>query len=87
MYNAESRKVEKRSKSKGDTEKGIAQMGANAANAMIPPTGEGERHGISAGENGDEDEEPQLSLMTSLILLAGSTAFVALCAEYMVSSM
>lgn len=38
------------------------------------------------GDGDDDDEEPQLHFLVALATLAGSTAIIALCAEYMVDS-
>ncbi|KAI9784850.1 MAG: hypothetical protein M1816_000695 [Peltula sp. TS41687] len=78
MYNTPSPKAEKRGKAKGEPEKAPAQMDAGMAGAM------GGRPPVQDDDEGAE--EPQLSLWTAIILLAVSTVFVALCAEFMVSS-
>lgn len=80
MYNASSPKAQKRSEAKGEREKAETQMDAGMAGAMggRPPVRDDEDEG---------PEVPQLSLWTAIILLAIATVFVALCAEFMVSSM
>ena len=84
MYNAPSKKVEKRSKKvgKGDASKGIAQIGAGISATM---------GGQASQENPtqeleEEGEQPQLSKWVALITLAISTTLVAICAEFMVDS-
>ncbi|BCS30228.1 hydrogen/calcium exchanger domain-containing protein [Aspergillus puulaauensis] len=81
IYNAPSQKAEKiRQKvSEGDASRGIAQIGHMSA--------------ALAGSNkpsfqnpDDVEEEPQLHIWVAILTLAISTAFVALCAEYMVNS-
>lgn len=89
MYNAKSEKVPKRwSKLEdGAVQRGIATMGAGTAASMGGGVNQANLIQKRAGEGDDDDEEtPQLSLAGALVTLAGSTAMVALCAEYMVSS-
>ena len=43
-------------------------------------------HAHIYNENQEDDEEPQLSLIMSLVLLAASTVAVAFSAEYLVGS-
>ena len=53
------------------------------------PEAEAEREGQGEGAAGDDEgaeDEPELTLVFALALLAGSTALVALCAECLVSS-
>ena len=83
MYNAPSLKVDKRRTKVegGDATKRLATMGAGISATM---------GGSAAQENPsrepEEKEEPQLSIWVAVLTLAISTAFVALCAEYMVDS-
>lgn len=83
MYNKPSQKVEKRRTKveDGDAKKGIAQIGAGLSATM---------GGQSAQETPvhepDDAEEPQLSIWVAIFMLAASTALVAICAEFMVSS-
>ncbi|THC99366.1 hypothetical protein EYZ11_001178 [Aspergillus tanneri] len=83
MYNQPSPKVEKRRQkiTGGDASRGIAQIGKMSA--------------TMAGQNAqqmqlqdpeDEPEQPQLSIWVAFLTLGISTAFVALCAEFMVDS-
>jgi Ca2+:H+ antiporter len=79
IYNAPSQKAEKiRQKvSVGDASRGIAQIGhmsAALAGSDKP----------SFQNPDDAEEEPQLHIWVAVLTLAISTAFVALCAEYMV---
>ncbi|KAI9800253.1 MAG: hypothetical protein M1833_003367 [Piccolia ochrophora] len=82
MFSEASQKGTKRQKNKGEAHQGIAQMGAGLAGTAGGETGR------EAGYKGDEDdvELPQLSVLSALITLGASTALVALCAEFMVSS-
>ncbi|KAI9786027.1 MAG: hypothetical protein M1835_003196 [Candelina submexicana] len=88
MYNEPSQKVGKR-KQKGKVEEGattamMAQMGGSlSASAGGQNIQESSYHEPKKDE---EKEEPQLSLFGAIIALAVSTALVAICAEFMVSS-
>lgn len=84
MYNKPSEKVEKRTKKveKGDTTKGMAQIGAGISASM----GGQMTQETPVQEQEDEGEQPQLGKWVAVATLAISTAFVALCAEYMVDS-
>ncbi|KAL4786797.1 Sodium/calcium exchanger protein-domain-containing protein [Aspergillus varians] len=80
IYNAPSQKSEKRRQkvSEGDASRGIAQIGHMSAalggsNQVLLQTP-------------DDEEEPQLHIWVAVLTLAISTAFVALCAEFMVNS-
>ena len=83
MYNKPSQKVEKRRTKveDGDAKKGIAQIGAGLSATM---------GGHSAQETPvhepDDTEDPQLSIWVAVFTLGASTAFVAICAEFMVNS-
>ncbi|KAL2853458.1 putative sodium/calcium transporter [Aspergillus pseudoustus] len=83
IYNAPSQKSEKRRQkvSEGDTSRGIAQIGHMSA-AMAGS------HQVSLQNSNpdDEPEEPQLSVFVALLTLCISTAFVGICAEFMVDS-
>ena len=82
MYNAPSPKNDKRSMgklSKGEANKGIAQVGA-----LIGASAGGENAVKPVGQ--DEGEEPQLSFWVAIFTLGASTVLVALCAEYMVDN-
>ncbi|KAI9822956.1 MAG: hypothetical protein M1826_000338 [Phylliscum demangeonii] len=84
-FNKTSKKVEKRKKEKGSALKGMVQVGATMACSV---------HGHDLGvkwdqkhdDDDDHDGEPRLSVLTSVLVLAISTTLVALCAEYLVSS-
>lgn len=82
IYNTPSEKTEKRTKkvSGGDASKGMANIGAGVSAAM------GGAAAPTSPVEADEGEQPQLSKWVAVITLAISTAFVALCAEYMVDS-
>ncbi len=88
MYNEPSQKVGKR-KAKNAVEQGastamMAQMGGHlSATAGGHNTQE---KSFREPEKEEEKEEPQLSLLGAIITLAVSTALVAICAEFMVSS-
>ena len=82
MYNAPSRKAERRSKGKSEVAAGIPHVDHVGDSS----SGRSEEDaGIIVAE--DEPEEPQLRRPAAIILLAVATALVALCAEFMVSSM
>ncbi|KAJ5674205.1 Vacuolar calcium ion transporter [Penicillium macrosclerotiorum] len=83
MYNAPSQKVEKRSKSEGDANRGIAQIGKMTATTM---GGRGAAQEVQFHDPEDEDEQPQLTLWVAGLTLCVSTALVAVCAEFMVDS-
>ncbi len=82
MYNEPSKKVEKRSKKSGEASRGIAQIGAGAARSM----GGFNAQGLNVQDADEEPEEPQLSIYTAMATLGISTVLVAVCAEFMVSS-
>ncbi|KAJ0417000.1 Sodium/calcium exchanger protein-domain-containing protein [Aspergillus carlsbadensis] len=81
IYNAPSQKSEKRRQkvSEGDASRGIAQIGHMSA-AMAGS------HQVSMQDPDDEVEEPQLSVFVAILTLCISTAFVGICAEFMVDS-
>ena len=100
MYNEPSKKVERRRRKKesgaaatGAVEKGVAHVGAAsaalggqaAANQDIldpkdrPPSS-------STASDDEEKEQPQLFIWIAVLTLCVSTAFVGLCAEFMVDS-
>ena len=81
MYNAPSRKGDKR-KAKpgaGDANKGFAQVGAGLSVGI----GGANTQGTAMREPEEEKEQPQLHLITALLTLGISTAFVGICAEFM----
>ena len=91
MYNAPSQKAPKKPSSKkeaGDMMRGLATIGAGTGAAAAG--GEINRANIMRhdpeGEDEDEGETPQLSIVSAVVTLAISTVFIALCAEYMVSA-
>ncbi|KAE8144692.1 sodium/calcium transporter [Aspergillus avenaceus] len=83
IYNEPSPKVEKRRVKigEGDASRGIAQIGKMSATMA----GHNAQQ-LKLQDPDDEPEEPQLSIWVAVLTLAISTAFVALCAEYMVDS-
>lgn len=86
MYNEPSQKTPKRSSGKkeaGDATKGIAMIGA-ASGAASAGGGINRENLVQEAE--EEEETPQLTRLGAVITLAISTVFIALCAEYMVSS-
>ncbi|EMC91915.1 hypothetical protein BAUCODRAFT_39061 [Baudoinia panamericana UAMH 10762] len=86
MYNAPSQKSPKKPNGKkepGETLKGLATMGAGTAAAAA---GGEVNKGNLVHEEEEEEDEPQLTVIGALCTLGGSTVLVALCAEYMVSS-
>ncbi|KAK5141787.1 hypothetical protein LTR04_002466, partial [Oleoguttula sp. CCFEE 6159] len=83
MYNEPSQKVAKRKQTKvkeGETISALARMGGHAAAHV---GGEVQQKSPMQDE---EAETPQLSVIGAVLTLAISTTLVALCAEYMVSS-
>ena len=82
MYNRPSQKVERRSAKveEGDASRGIAQIGKMSA---APLVGQNPDH-MKMEDLDDEPEEPQLSITVAVLTLIISTAFVAVCAEFMV---
>ncbi|KAJ9483895.1 hypothetical protein VN97_g9494 [Penicillium thymicola] len=84
IYNRPSEKVERRHAKvgEGDASRGIAQIGKMTATPLV---GQSADH-MQMEEVEEETEEPQLSVMTALLTLIISTAFVAVCAEFMVES-
>ena len=99
IYNAPSKKVEKRSKLKaeGRLSAAMKDTGNTQADApipeiagplnMAPHVAEKGEHSISdKPEDDDPAETPELSKLTALATLVISTALVALCAEGMVDS-
>lgn len=86
MYNEPSKKTPKRSKGKkdaGEANKGIAMIGA--ASGAASAGGQINQDNL-VHEEEEEDEQPSLTILGAVITLAISTVFIALCAEYMVSS-
>ncbi|CAG8383745.1 unnamed protein product [Penicillium salamii] len=84
MYNRPSPKVERRRArvGEGDASRGIAQIGKMTA---APLVGQNPDH-MQMEDAEDEPEQPQLSIVTAMLTLLISTAFVAACAEFMVDS-
>lgn len=85
MYNAPSQKVEKRpskKKDKGESTKGIANIGAGISATM----GGHATQETPMREPEEEKEMPHLSKWVALFTLVASTALVAICAEFMVDS-
>lgn len=82
MYNRPSPKVERRRAkvAEGDASRGIAQIGKMTA---APLVGSSTEH-MQMEDPEDEPEQPQLSVLTAILTLVISTAFVAACAEFMV---
>ena len=82
IYNKPSPKTEKRWKvvSKGDVSNALANVGGMAA--TVADQNAADR--MQMANPKDEQEEPQLSIVVAVLTLALSTAFVALCAQFMV---
>lgn len=82
MYNRPSPKVERRhvKVAEGDASRGIAQIGKMTATPMV---GQSPDH-MQMEDLDDDAEVPQLSVVTAILTLLISTAFVAACAEFMV---
>lgn len=82
MYNEPSKKVKKRGKfGEGDASMEMASIGANVsamggeATQKNPPQ-----------EQEDKPDEPRLSIVVAIVTLCISTAFVGICAEFLVDS-
>lgn len=84
IYNKPSPKTQKRSTAVagGDARKGLANIGRMTATVA----GQNATDQVQMADPDDEREAPQLSILVAVITLAVSTAFVALCAEFMVCS-
>ncbi|CAI7605049.1 unnamed protein product [Penicillium bialowiezense] len=84
MYNRPSPKVERRRArvNEGDASRGIAQIGKMTATPLV---GQSADH-MQMEDVEEEQEQPQLSILTAMLTLIISTAFVAACAEFMVDS-
>jgi len=67
----------------GDAMRGLVQGGADMSAAAGGPVQQGTR---MPAEDNDDSEKPQLSVLVAVLTLAISTAFVAVCAEFMVDS-
>ncbi|KAJ5934432.1 vacuolar calcium ion transporter [Penicillium verhagenii] len=83
IYNRPSPKVEKRRQkiTEGDTTRNIAQIGRMTAGTM----GGEQVQQVQLHEE-DEPEQPQLMIWVAVLTLVVSTAFVGVCAEFMVDS-
>jgi Ca2+:H+ antiporter len=92
MFNEESQKVpikpRKRALPEGAISKGLVKAGGMSAGAGRPNIGErppnDELINTSAYVPDDEAEEPQLHIAVAWATLAGATAIIGLCAEFMV---
>ncbi|KAJ5635663.1 uncharacterized protein N7484_008976 [Penicillium longicatenatum] len=84
IYNRPSPKVEKRRQkvTEGDTTRNLAQIGKMSAGTM----GGGQAQQMQMQTPDDEPEEPQLLIWVAALTLVVSTAFVGVCAEFMVDS-
>lgn len=84
IYNRPSLKVKRRHRKigQGDANRGIAQIAEMSAASM---GGENAQH-VRVQIPDDEPEQPHLTILVALITLGGSTALVAVCAEFMVNS-
>lgn len=86
MYNAPSQKVEKRKrgkKSEGDALKALAVGGATGA---ATAGGQGQQKSTYQVPDDDEEEIPTLSMIGALVTLGIATAFIGVCAEFLVDS-
>ncbi|KAL8774471.1 MAG: hypothetical protein Q9209_000844 [Squamulea sp. 1 TL-2023] len=84
MYNAPSRKGDKRKPKPGagDVTKNVAQIGAGISAGL----GGANTQETGMREPEEEKEQPQLALITALLTLGISTAFVGICAEFMTNA-
>ncbi|EME40687.1 hypothetical protein DOTSEDRAFT_74287 [Dothistroma septosporum NZE10] len=86
MYNEPSQKTPKKSRGKkeeGEALKGMAMIGA--ASGAATAGGRVNQENL-VQEAPEEEETPSLTILGAVVTLAISTVFIALCAEYMVSS-
>jgi len=86
MYNAPSKKVEKRKrkhKKKGEATARIAAMGHLGANSA---GGQGQQHVYQSGEDDDDEEIPTLSMIGALVTLGIATALIGVNSEFLVDS-
>lgn len=86
MYNEPSKKSPKRSSGKKDTGDALRAMATSGAATGAAAAGGQINQENLVHEEAEEEEEPQLTRAGAIITLAGSTVLIALCAEYMVSS-
>jgi Ca2+:H+ antiporter len=88
VFNEPSAKVEKRKSSKKQEGESIAALATLGAGQAAHAGGGVNRENLVRRDTEDEEEEepPQLSLVGAMVTLAGSTALVGLCAEYLVDS-
>ncbi|OWP04194.1 hypothetical protein B2J93_673 [Marssonina coronariae] len=95
MFNEESQKVAMRPRKhavpKGAVSKGLAKaggIGAGVGRTTLPdrPPNDELIRASAYEDAGDEAEEPQLHIAVAWATLAGATAIIGLCAEYMVDS-
>ncbi|KAF2861843.1 calcium/proton exchanger, partial [Piedraia hortae CBS 480.64] len=93
MYNEPSRKSPKKPSNRrgvGEMTRSLAHMGAGTGSAKAHEAekqAERPKEDEAANQEDQEEEEtPQLTVLGAIITLAGSTVLIALCAEYMVSS-
>lgn len=84
LYNEPSQKVEKRKGTKKAKGESIAALAGAGAGQAAHTGGVVNRENLVRPE--EEEEEPQLSLIGALVTLAGSTALVGVCAEFLVDS-
>ncbi|EKD20098.1 uncharacterized protein L3040_002225 [Drepanopeziza brunnea f. sp. 'multigermtubi'] len=95
MFNEESQKVAARPRKhaipKGAISKSIAKaggVGAGIGRTTLPnrPPNDELINTTAYEDADDEDDEPQLHILTAWATLAGATAIIGLCAEFMVDS-
>lgn len=83
MYNEPSKKVKKRGKvGEGDATMGLAEAGANISATAGGKATQKKPH----QEPEDKPDEPRLSIVVAIATLCISTAFVGICAEFLVDS-
>ncbi|PHH81553.1 hypothetical protein CDD83_3552 [Cordyceps sp. RAO-2017] len=96
VFNEESQKVPAKPWSRAGISSGAIRqafvMPGSLMSHGLPDQGENERlsrmlmNPARLDDDDDEEEEPQLHFLVALATLAGSTAIIALCAEFMVDS-
>ncbi|KAF3904089.1 hypothetical protein ABW21_db0201536 [Orbilia brochopaga] len=82
LFNMQSQKAPKRSELEPSAMQHLLQQSANAGSS-----GDAKPEPIMEEEEEEEGPQPELLLITAIVLLAGSTALVAICAEFLVDSL
>ncbi|KAF3907035.1 hypothetical protein AA313_de0202122 [Arthrobotrys entomopaga] len=84
LFNTQSPKVPTRSEMEPSAIQTLLQQSANAGTATVGHPNIQET--VVDDEDEEEGPQPELTIVTALVLLAASTVLVAICAEFLVSS-